>query len=148
MCIRDSALFAAFGYSAYPKRGSVLISHIVLTSALVFTISMRLGEQGYSWGEYALAAGTSALFMEAWVALLPLVQKVVDVQKWVSELVWLILMEISGVAIFFGLLISWESVLNPLVLGLSAIFAGLGWFLGDLIRQYLLYRKTGFQAGK
>jgi len=142
------AMFAAFGYSAYPKRGSVLISHIVLTSALVFTIYMRLGEQGYSWGEYALAAGTSALFMEAWVALLPLVQKMVAVQNWISELVWLILMEISGVAIFFGLLFSWESVLNPLVLGLSAIFAGLGWFLGDLIRQYLLYRQTGFKAGQ
>ncbi|MEA3439858.1 MAG: hypothetical protein U9R58_06215, partial [Chloroflexota bacterium] len=67
---------------------------------------------------------------------------------WIRELVWLMIMEIIGIALFLGLLTKWESGLTPLQWGLSALFAGIGWFMGDLIRQYLLYRKTGLRGLK
>jgi len=139
------AFFGAFGYAAYPKRGMVFLSHTVLTSALVGTIALRIGSQGYSWQDYALAIGVSGIVMELWTALLPLVERFTSIQAWVRELIWLILMEIIGMIIFFGLLGGWEVSLNPLMWGFSALFGGIGWFLGDLIQQFILYRRTGFK---
>jgi len=139
------AFFGAFGYAAYPKRGSVFIAHTVLTTALVGTLLARLGPQGYTWGEYALAVLVSGVVMEIWAAFLPFVKGQTGKEAWIRELAWLSIMEIIGMMLFFGLLSGWESALNPLMWGFSALFGGIGWFLGDLIQQYLLYRKTGLR---
>ena len=139
------ALFGAFGFAAYPKRGSVFISHVLLTTALVATIFARLGTQGYTWEEYALAVLTSGAVMEIWAAFLPYVKGQAGNETWVRELIWLAIMEIIGMILFFGLLRGWETALTPLMWGFSALFAGIGWFVGDLIQQYFLYRKTGIR---
>lgn len=139
------ALFGAFGYAAYPKRGSVFIAHTVLTTAMVGTLLVRLGSQGYTWGEYALAVLVSGAVMEIWAAFLPYVKGKTGKEAWIRELVWLSIMEIIGMILFLGLLRGWETALNPMMWGFSALFGGIGWFLGDLIQQYVLYRKTGLR---
>jgi serine/threonine-protein kinase len=142
------AMFGIFGYALYPRRGSVLVSHVLLTGILIATIYLRLGDQGYTWQEFALAIAVSGVFMEVWAALLPFIKGNAGNDAWKRELVWLMIMEIIGIALFLGLLTKWESGLTPLQWGLSALFAGIGWFMGDLIRQYLLYRKTGLRGLK
>jgi len=138
------ALFGAFGYAAYPKRGAVFLSHLLLTSALVATISLRLGSQGYDWQTYTLAVVLSGIAMEIWVSFLPLIKGSTNHESWGRELIWLGLMEIIGMILFFAILMGWETALTPLMWGISALFSGIGWFIGDLIRQYLLNRKTGY----
>lgn len=136
------ALFGAFGYAAYPKRGSVFISHVLLTTVMVLTINLVLGYQNYSMLEYTIAVLTSGAVMEIWAAFLPRIKGPAVSDTWMREVAWLAVMEIIGITIFFTIVAGWESGIAPLMWGFSALFGGLGWFLGDLIQQLMVRRKS------
>ncbi len=140
------AVFGVLGYATYPRRGSVFVSHNVLSLVMIFTILLVLGDQGYEiiWMLIALVA--SGLFMEIWAFFLPRIKGKAGDEAWGRELIWLVLMEVFGITMFFSILFSPEVGLDPIKWLLAAIFAVIGWFVGDFIRQYLLYRKTGLRV--
>lgn len=139
------ALFGAFGYAAFPKRGSVFVSHTLFTSIIAATLYIVLGDQQYSFLEFGVAVVVSGIVMEIWVTFLPKTKNFLNTETWIRELTWLALMEIIGVAIFYSILKGWESGLSPIKWGVCALFGGIGWFLGDLIQQFFQYRSTGLR---
>lgn len=139
------AIFGALGYAAYPKRGMVFISHTFVSLILVSTIWLRLGDQGYSWGGLILGALMSGVLMEIWVAFLPRVKGNLGQEGWVRELVWLVIMAMVGTALFLGITTGWSTGMHLEQWVVSAVLGAAGWFLGDMLQQFLLYRKTGLR---
>jgi serine/threonine protein kinase len=140
------ALFGVLGYTAYPKRGAALATFAVLTLVLSLTIIARLGDQGYPIWRLFLAVGVSAVFMELWLLLLPRVKGKTTGDHWGREVLWLALMAMIAIGIFNAVLFRLESGFDPLRLGMAVLFGVIGWFIGDFIRQYVQYRKTGIRS--
>jgi serine/threonine protein kinase len=140
------AIFGALGYAAYPRRGTAFISQALLSTILVTTLWLRLGDQqGYSWGALALGALFSGAFAEIWVMFLPKLKGDRGDEAWSREAAWLAAMAVISAAIFMGLVTAGESGLKPMQWLVSAVLGVIGWFVGDMIKQYLLYRKTGLR---
>lgn len=138
------ALFGALGYAAYPKRGIAFASHGILSSILTATIWARLGNsQGYSWLDLILAVLVSGAFMEGWLYFLPKVRGDRGSEAWPREMAWLAGMEVIGTALFMGIVTGWITGFNPVQWLVSAVLGAIGWFVGDTLQQYLLYKKTG-----
>jgi serine/threonine protein kinase len=145
------AVFSAFAYAAYPRRGVVFMSQVVFSLVVVGTIWLRLDRMVYTWGALLLGAFGSAAVMEGWMLLLP---RKVRAQSypgssnegsWWIEVIWLAIMAVLGTVIFLGLVTGWKTGYYPLQIILSALLGAIGWFIGDLLRQYLRYRQTGLQ---
>lgn len=139
------AIFGALGYAAYPKRGMAFISHTLLSSILVVAIWLRLGNQGYTWVGLVLGALVSGAFMEIWVAFLPRVKGDRGQEGWLREAAWLAAMAMVGTVLFMGLVTNWATGMHLEQWFVSAVLGCIGWFLGDMLQQYLLYRKTGLR---
>ena len=137
------AAFGAFGYAAYSRRGAAFVSHTLLTAALIVPIWLRAGHGTYTWTELAVALLASGIFMEAWLAFLPRVKAAGIGETWKREAAWLAGMAAIGTLIFFGILTDWITGYYPAQWLVGAAFGLLGWFLGDFIQQYLLFKKTG-----
>ena len=139
------ALFGALGYAAYPKRGVAFVSHALLSTVLVATIWATVGSQGFQWTDLLLAALLSGVFMEVWVAFLPKLKGDRGSDAWLLEVIWIAAMAMIGTVIFFGLATQWITGFDPLQWFLGAVFGAVGWFLGDLVQQFLLYKQTGLK---
>jgi serine/threonine protein kinase len=140
------AIFGAIGYAAYPRRGSAFISNTLLTIAMVAAIWTRLDYVPYPWATLFLGAILSGIFMEVWVTFLPRIKGPgSSSETWPRELVWLIGMAVIGTSLFLGFTTGWKEGLRPVQWVICAILGALGWFLGDMFQQYLLYKQTGFR---
>jgi hypothetical protein len=137
------AIFGALGYSAYPKRGMAFASQAILSTVMVATIWLQLGSQGYQWGLLILGALVSGALMEGWVAFLPQIKKGAGDKAWLREAAWLAIMAMIGTATFFLIVTRGVTGLNIYQWIMSAVFGVVGWFIGDLDRQYMLHRQTG-----
>jgi len=142
------AIFGALGYAAYPRRGIAFLSHAVCSTALVATVWARLGTQGFAWTNLLLAALLSGAFMEIWVAFLPRLKGTRGDDAWLQEAGWLAAMAVIGTTLFFGLVSNWTTGFHPMQWFLSAVFGVVGWFLGDLLKQLMLYRRTGLRRAR
>jgi hypothetical protein len=142
------AIFGALGYAAYPRRGIAFLSHVVFSTTLVATVWARLGAQGFAWINLILAALLSGAFMEVWVAILPRLKGSRGDEAWLLEAGWLAAMAVIGTMLFFGLVSNWTTGLHPMQWFLSAVFGVIGWFLGDLLQQLILYRRTGLRRAR
>lgn len=140
------AIFGALGYTAYPKRGSAFVSHAVLSAILTATVWLRLGSsQGYTWLSLGLATLLSGAFVEIWAMFLPKIKGDRGDEAWLREAVWMVVMAVIATMLFFGLVTGWITGWKPAQLLISAVLGLIGWFLGDMLKQYLLYRKTGLR---
>jgi hypothetical protein len=138
------AIFGAIGFAAYPRRGSAFITHSLLTVALVAAIWTRLDWIPYAWTTLFLGVMISGLFMEIWLIFLPRIKGTGGRETWQRELIWLIGMAVIGTSLFLGFTTGWDEGLRPIQWVVCAILGAVGWFLGDLLQQYLLYKQTGF----
>jgi hypothetical protein len=141
------AIFGAFGYAAYPRRGMTFLSHVLLSLVLVGTIWLKLGSQTFQWSDLFLAALLSGAFMEIWVAFLPKIIGDRGKEAWSREALWLMGMALIGSIIFFEIVTRGYTGVQPVQLITSAILGVFGWFWGDFLRQFLFYRKTGTRRG-
>jgi serine/threonine protein kinase len=139
------AIFGVIGYAAYPKRGSAFITHSLLTVALVAAVWTRLEWRPYSWNTLFLGVVISGMFMELWLIFLPRIKGAGGKETWQRELIWLIGMAVIGISLFLGFTTGWQEGLKPIQWVVCAILGAAGWFLGDLLQQYLLYKQTGFR---
>jgi serine/threonine protein kinase len=137
------ALFGALGYSAYPRRGVAFFSHAIMSTVMVITIWAQLGSQGYAWSWLFLAAVASGAVMEIWVSFLPRVKGDLGAQGWKRELAWISIMAAIGSSLFLWIVSQGIISIHIVRIVMGAVLGGIGWFVGDLIQQYLLYRRSG-----
>jgi hypothetical protein len=141
-----TALFGAFGYAALPRRGSAAGAHILLGGALTLTINVRLGWTGtYTGPDLFWGLVVSGLAMEVWVTFLNRIKGRNLDEAWKREIGWLAAMATLGTIILFGLLFDGLYFRNILQWIMAGLLGAAGWFLGDLIQQTILYRRTGFR---
>ena len=136
-------MFGILGYSALPKRGVAFLSQSLLTLALTLPIKIVLDVENYTYLELFLAVLAIGLVAEIWLMLLPVVRGKVGGASWVREAIWISLLGLMVMAVFYGILYDLDTVLDPLKWVLAVVFALVGWFIGDFISQFLLYRKIG-----
>ena len=142
-------LFGALGYAASPRRGIAFGSHVLFTLLLAATVWLRLGPQGYTWGALITGALVSGAVMELWVFFLPKVKEnLPDSSAWKVEIAWMAVMAAMGAALFFVITTRGASGIDLFQWVAAALFGAIGWFLGDLLQQYLLYRRTGLRTGR
>jgi serine/threonine-protein kinase len=139
------AVFGAFGYAAYPRRGMAFVSHALLSVVLVATIWLKLGSQTYGWIYLFLAALLSGLFMEIWATFLPRIKGDRGDESWRREAIWLMVMAVFGSSIFLEVVTQGYTGIQPVQIITSSILGVIGWFWGDFLRQFLFYRKTGIR---
>ena len=99
--------------------------------------------ENYTYLELFLAVLAIGLVAEVWLILLPAVRGKVGGASWVREAIWISLLGLIVMAVFYGILYDLDTVLDPLKWVLAVVFALVGWFIGDFISQFLLYRKIG-----
>jgi hypothetical protein len=92
-----------------------------------------------------LAAIVSGLFLEVGLALLTKIKGKSGPDAWKREIGWYALIGAPLAYIYLNLISSGVIGNNPLTWLFGGVFAGVAWFLGDLINQYLLYRQTGLR---
>ena len=80
--------------------------------------------------------------MELWLHFLPQVKgSRPDSQAWKYECGWLVLMTMLGTALLYGIVDVAELARLGQWLG-SAILGSIGWFVGDMVHQYLALRQS------
>jgi hypothetical protein len=96
----------------------------------------------------ALAAAilTGAL-IEGFVWLLPKVSGKNREEMWQRELAWLMLMTLVISVLVQSIVWGWQSVSVVWFLIFAALVGALGWFLGDLVQQFVFLRQTGLRRG-
>jgi hypothetical protein len=142
------ALIGAMGYAAYPRRGVTFASHTLFSLALVGTIWLTLGSQGYTWPNLLLGALASGALMEGWAAVLPRLKRGVSSDAWQREALWLAAMAVIGALLFYWVVSSGSIGVSVFPVVAAAIFGAVGWFLGDLLQQYMVQRSGGMGYGR
>jgi hypothetical protein len=139
------ALIGPLVYAALRRRWLTLAVHSSVALIGGWLLWQRVDYyEGTRYVQLALAALLSGAFMEGWVALLPRLKAAREnawPAAWLIEVVWLALMAMLGVAILYGLVDVGELARVGQWLG-SALLGALGWFLGDMIHEYLTLRRT------
>jgi serine/threonine protein kinase len=138
------AIFGALGYSAYPKRFIGITAHTLLTMALVGTIYLTT-DNGYSFGYLLLGTLVSGLFIELWAFILRLIKRRISGESWGLELCWLALMAPPVIVIFYVTVSGGDYALGPFPICLAPVMGVIGWFIGDMLNQYITFRQTGYK---
>jgi serine/threonine-protein kinase len=141
------ALFGVLGYAAYPRRGAAFLANGLLASALVAAVWLQVPPP-YSWWMLPLAVLISGIFMEIWVAFMPRIKGALGAEAWKREALWLALMAGIGSTLFNYTISSGSIGVDPLRFLAGAILGVVGWFLGDLLQQFMLQRPSGFKYSR
>lgn len=137
------AIVAPLIYAAARKRYVTGIAHALIASAGSLAIWSALGYP-VPVERIVLGAILTAVFVEAWLALLGHVRGQ-GADPWLREVGWLAGMAVIVAATLRMLTSTVSFGINPLLWIISALLGALGWFLGDLLQQYLFLRQRGFR---
>ena len=95
----------------------------------------------------ALGAILSGLAIEGLVRLLPRVRGKNRQEAWQRELAWLTGMALMAILVYTVVAWGVQWVQSPALWIVAALAGALGWFLGDLVQQYLFLKQTGIKRG-
>lgn len=137
------ALVAPAVFAAVPRRGLAFVAHTILSLAGGVTVWARLGNSMDAAGNLILGAVLSGVFIEVWLSFMNKIKSSAPGDPWLREMGWMALMEVVATALLYGIAFETSRLLDVLLwLGAAAV-ACVGWFVGDLVRQYLKQRLTG-----
>jgi hypothetical protein len=137
------ALIAPLAYAATHQRFVAGIAHATIATLGGIAVWSSLGIAPAVPLILAIALAVGA-FAEVWLAFLPRVRgKGTD--PWQREVAWLAGLAVIVTAATRILLVSFGFGANPVLWFVSALIGGVGWFIGDLIQQYLFLRQRGFK---
>ncbi|GEM_PF-1585120 len=145
------AIVAPLIYSAARRSYAAPIGHVVFSMVGAVITGARLFEGDLAQGRLGLTLLTalmSAVLIEIFTRRLPKVRGKYQDEAWQRELAWLCLMAISVSALMIGMVWNWDFGLNPLLWISAALLGALGWFIGDSIQQWLLFKQTGIKRGR
>lgn len=137
------ALVAPLAYAATRKRFVAGIAHTTVATFGGIAVWSSLGYTPPV--PTLLAVGlTAGAFAELWLALLPKIRGT-GADPWQREVGWLAVMAVIVATVGRVVLVSPAFGLSPTMWIFSALIGALGWFLGDLVQQYLFLRQRGFR---
>jgi len=143
--------FAIAGLTAYAaarRHGAAILAHVPITLAGWLTWWAR---SGYAPGSYwPLLVGTviSGLIIEGGLYYLPQIRGKTQDEAWKREVVWFALLAIAATVSFYVFLTGPIGLAHSMRPGMwvgAAVIGVAGWFLGDLVQQWLYLRQTGIR---
>lgn len=148
--IASIAIVAPLIYTAVRRPFIAPIGHTAFSILGVIITGARVFENDPSQWRVELtlvAALMSAAVIETFTRLLPKVRGKIQDEAWQRELAWLCLMALLVSTLMVGLVWGWGFGLNPIMWISSIGLGALGWFIGDSIQQWLLFKQTGLKRG-
>jgi len=132
-------------YAVARRRGAAILAHVPITLAGWLTLWARM-EYAVDLEHLVLGAVISGLVIEFLLSFLPRVKGTAGDEAWKREMAYFALLGIA-VAISFYLPIGSVAHLSlrPGVWVSAAVVSVLGWFLGDLVQQWLYLRQAGMR---
>jgi serine/threonine-protein kinase len=148
--IPSLVIVAPLVYAAMRRPWVASIAHVLVAMAGRLVIGLRMSTNDPSlWrvGPALAASILTGLMIEGAVRLLPHVRGKNREEAWQRELAWLAATALVVGILFMGVFWNIQFALNPVMLVAAVILGALGWFLGDLVQQYLFLRQTGLKRG-
>lgn len=133
------ALVAPLVFTAVPRRWLASITHFCFSIIGGATIYYRLSMIETYLARLLLGAVLSSAFIELWLRNLDRVRGPKGEEAWKRELTWLVAMAVIASALLYQ--ITFGRGLNPVLWLGALIMSSVGWFLGDMIKQYLKMRQ-------
>jgi len=130
-------LIGALVYAATRRPWGAALAHTLVALSGGFVLWQRLNMYRSRYDALFFGAVASGLFIRAWLALLPRIKRQAEA-PW-REAAWLALMEVLAVAILYGTVHFSEVERVGQWFGAAAIGLA-GWFVGDVVHQYLVLR--------
>jgi serine/threonine-protein kinase len=137
------AIVAPFVYAAVPRRWFASITHALLSLAGGATIFMRVNTRDDYMVGLIIGVLLSAAFIEIWLGFLGKIRGEKGQEAWGRELAWYCAMAIIATGLLYEF--AFRGGLNIWLWLGAAVMAGIGWFLGDMVKEYLKMRQTGFK---
>jgi len=137
------AIVAPFVYAAVPRRWFASITHALLAIAGGATIYVRVNTRDDYILGLLLGALLSAAFIEIWLGFLDKIRGAKGGEAWGRELAWYCAMAVIATGLLYEL--AFRGGLNLWLWVGAVVMAGIGWFLGDMVKEYLKLRQTGFR---
>jgi tRNA A-37 threonylcarbamoyl transferase component Bud32 len=132
-------------YAAIRRRWVAFAAQVTVTLAGWLTWWLRTGLMPGSYASFLLATIACGLVVEAGMYFLPRVRGAGGGDAWQREIGWFAVVTAFAAFVFYNLMPG-ELILMRLGLWIGASLVGaLGWFLGDLIQQWLYLRKAGIR---
>jgi hypothetical protein len=147
--IPSFAIVAPMVYTAVRRHWVASLAHALVVVLGEVVIGLRLHYM--DWSKVlplaSLAAVLTGLLIEAFVWLLPRVRGKNREEAWQRELAWLVTMTMIVAIIVTGIVWGWPPAASVGMWISAAILGVVGWFLGDLVQQYLYMRQTSLKRG-
>lgn len=132
-------------YAAARRRGAAILAHVPITLVGWLVLWARVGGAPDSYVPLLLGATVSGLAIELGLHFLPQIRGKARDEAWKREIAWFALLAVVAAVSFFALLEDpAHSMRSAMWLG-AAVLGALGWFLGDLVQQWLYLRQTGIR---
>lgn len=133
-------------YAAARRRGAAILAHVPITLVGWLILWIRVGGAPDSYGPLLLGTAISGLAIEAGLCFLPqIIRGKAGDEAWKREIAWFALLGVAAAISFFVLLEGLAYSMRPAMWVGAAALGALGWFLGDLVQQWLYLRQTGMR---
>jgi hypothetical protein len=131
--------------AALQRRWAALLAHVSVTLIGWLTWWARSGYAPPSYAPFLVATLISGGVIELAMAYLPRIKGKAGADAWKRELGWFALAALATAMTFYFVQDGVFFALRPGMWVGSALSGALGWFLGDLVQQWLYLRKTGIR---
>jgi len=139
------AIVGPLAYAAARRRGAAILAHVPITLAGWLTWWARSGYAPASYAPLLLGTVISGLVLEGGLYYLPQIRGKARDEAWKREIAWFALLAVVAAVSFYAIFTGIETVMRPGMWVGAAVMGSLGWFLGDLVQQWLYLRKTGMR---
>jgi serine/threonine-protein kinase len=135
------AVVAPLVYAAVPRRWVASISHTTMALVGGSTIYLRISTGDDYLSGLLFGVILSAAYIEVWLGFLDKIKGSKGQDAWMRELAWYCTMAVIATVVLYEL--AFRGGLNPGLWIGAVVMAALGWFLGDMIKEYIKIRQTG-----
>jgi serine/threonine-protein kinase len=132
-------------YAAARRHGAAIVTHVPITLVGWLTWYTRIGYVPNSYWPLVIGVIISGLVLEVGLYCLPKVRGKAGDEAWKREIAWFALLGVAAAISFY--VFSGDTAFS-MRLGMwigAAVLGALGWFLGDLVQQWLFLRQTGMR---
>ena len=134
-------------YAAARRRGAAILAHVPITLVGFLTWWARSGYVPSGYWPLVLGTAISGLAIEVGMYCLPQVKGKAGDEAWKREIVWFGLLGVVIAISFYAFSESMAYSMRPGMWLWAAVLGALGWFLGDLVQQWVFLRQTGVRRG-
>jgi tRNA A-37 threonylcarbamoyl transferase component Bud32 len=139
------AIVGPAAYAAARRRGAAILAHIPITLAGWLTWWARIGYAPPSYLPLVMGTTISGLALETGLNYLPEIRGKARDEAWKREIGWFALLAAVAAILFYAPSENAMFSVRPGMWVGAAVLGVSGWFLGDLVQQWLFLRQTGMR---